>query len=108
MDADGSLITRCVTENVYYEPGEIPLDAAGSQIPKIQYIEETVPGETRKNYGNWTEITSKIQENVWHAESSYTDFYGAVHRDDMAQQYEFKLVLPGAEQVVLTQEDMQG
>lgn len=108
MDADGSLITRCVTENVYYEPGETPLDAAGNRIPKIQYIEETVPGETRKNYGNWTEITSKIQENVWHAESSYTDFYGAVHWDDTAQQYEFKLVLPGAEQVVLTQEDMAG
>ncbi len=109
--SDGSLMTRCIKENVYYEPGETPLDASGNRIPKVNYIEETVPGETQKSYGNWSEITSKIQETVWHVESSYTDHYGAVHSDDTAQQYWFKLVLPGAEQVVLTEEDialMQG
>ena len=39
-------------------------------------------------------------------ESSYTDFYGQTHRDDTMQQYAFKLVLPGAEQTVLTEEDL--
>ena len=43
---------------------------------------------------------------VWHAESSYTDVYGQTHWDDTLQQYTFKLVLPGPEQTVLTEEDM--
>lgn len=105
VDAEGSLITRCVAENVYYGPGEIPLGANGKRIPRILYTEETVTGETQRLYGNWTEITSQLQENVWHVESSYTDFYGMSHRDDVMQQYEFKLILPGGEQVVLTESD---
>ncbi|MEI3169617.1 MAG: hypothetical protein V8S58_18050 [Lachnospiraceae bacterium] len=42
-DSDGSLVTRCISETVYYEPGEIPLDANGKRIPKICYMEETCP-----------------------------------------------------------------
>lgn len=105
-EPDGSLVTRCIAETVYYEPGEIPLDADGNRIPKLLYIEETVLGETQKHYGNWTELASRSGENVWHVESSYTDCYGQPHRDDALQQYSFKLVLPGPEQTVLTEADM--
>ena len=105
-EPDGSLVTRCIAETVYYEPGEIPLDASGKRIPKLSYIEETVIGETQKHYGNWTELSSRTGETVWHVESSYTDFYGQTHRDDTMQQYAFKLVLPGAEQTMLTEEDL--
>ena len=105
-EPDGSLVTRCIAETVYYEPGEIPLDASGNRIPKLLYIEETVMGETQKHYGSWTELDSKTDEMVWHAESSYTDVYGQTHWDDTLQQYTFKLVLPGPEQTVLTEEDM--
>ena len=41
-------MTRCIAETVYYEPGEIPLDASGKRIPKLSYIEETVIGETQE------------------------------------------------------------
>lgn len=105
-EPDGSLVTRCIAETVYYEPGEIPFDASGNRIPKLLYIEETVMGETQKHYGSWTELDSKTDEMVWHAESSYTDVYGQTHWDDTLQQYTFKLVLPGPEQTVLTEEDM--
>ena len=105
-EPDGSLVTRCIAETVYHEPGEIPLDASGKRIPKFSYIEETVIGETQKHYGNWTELPSRTGETVWHVESSYTDFYGQTHRDDAMQQYAFKLVLPGAEQTVLTEADL--
>ena len=104
-DSDGSLVTRCISETVYYEPGEIPLDANGKRIPKICYMEETVPGETQKLYGNWTEIPINGQAGIWHVESSYTDFYGSLHNDEQGQEYRFKLVLPGPEQVVLTAEE---
>lgn len=104
-DPDGSLVTRCVSETVYYEPGEIPLDADGNRIPKIRYIEETVPGETKKLYGNWTEIPANGEPGVWHVESSYTDFYGALHSDEQKKEYQFKLVLPGSEQIVLSGEE---
>ncbi len=104
-DSDGSLVTRCISETVYYEPGEIPLDADGNRIPKICYTEETVPGETQKLYGNWTEIATGDQAGVWHVESNYTDFYGNAHRDEERQEYQFKLVLPGSEQVVLSGEE---
>ena len=104
-DPDGSLVTRCVSETVYYEPGEIPLDADGNRIPKIRYIEETVPGETKKLYGNWTEIPANGEPGVWHVESSYTDFYGALHSDEQKKEYQFKLVLPGSEQIVLSAEE---
>ena len=73
-DSDGSLVTRCISETVYYEPGEIPLDANGKRIPKICYMEETVPGETQKSYGNWTEIPINGQAGIWHVERSYKEF----------------------------------
>ena len=104
-DPDGSLVTRCVSETGYYEPGEIPLEADGNRIPKIRYIEETVPGETKKLYGNWTEILANGEPGVWHVESSYTDFYGALHSDKQKKEYQFKLVLPGSEQIVLSGEE---
>lgn len=106
VDSDGNLVTRCITETVYYEPGEIPLDANGNRIPKIQYVEETVPGETKKLYGSWTEIPVGDRAGIWHVESDYTDAYGAAHSDSTAQTYQFKLVLPGTAQVTLTKADM--
>ncbi len=105
-DADGNLVTRCIPESVYYEPGEIPLDADGNRIPKICYEEEMVPGETQKLYGTWTEILSENGNGVWHAESSYTDAYGVTHEDSTKQKYLFKLVLDGEEQITLTREDI--
>ena len=104
-DVDGNLITRCISETVYYEPGENPLDADGNRIPKLRYEEETVPGETQKLYGSWTEIPSGDLAGIWHVESNYTDVYGVAHSDSTVQTYQFKLVLPGAEQVTLTKED---
>ena len=68
-------------------------------------MEETVPGETQKLYGNWTEIPINGQAGIWHVESSYTDFYGSLHNDEQGQEYRFKLVLPGPKQVVLTAEE---
>lgn len=64
-----------------------------------------MPGETKKLYGNWTEIPANGEPGVWHVESSYTDFYGALHSDEQKKEYQFKLVLPGSEQIVLSGEE---
>lgn len=105
-EPDGTLVTRYVTENMYYQPGEIPLDADGNRIPKVRYEEETVAGETRKQYTHWTEL-AWTQDGVVHVESSYTDFYGNAQDDSNGTVWKWKLVLPGAEQVTLSQEDAE-
>lgn len=104
-EPDGTLVTRYITENMYYQPGEIPLDAEGNRIPKVRYEEETITGETRKQYTHWTEI-AWTQDNAAHVESSYTDFYGSAQNDSNGAVWKWKLVLPGAEQVALSQEDV--
>ncbi len=105
-EPDGTLVTRYITENMYYQPGEIPLDADGNRIPKVRYEEEMVDGETRKQYTHWTEL-AWTQDSAVHVESSYTDFYGNPQDDSNGIVWKWKLVLPGAEQITLSQEDAE-
>ncbi|MFR5731829.1 MAG: hypothetical protein ACLUD2_07660 [Clostridium sp.] len=42
-DSDGSLVTRCISETVYYEPGEIPLDAVESVFRKSAIWKKPYP-----------------------------------------------------------------
>lgn len=37
----GTLITKTITENVYYQTGEIPFDASGNPIQAVEYVEQT-------------------------------------------------------------------
>lgn len=102
---DGTLVTKTVTKNVYYQTGEIPLDENGNKIQAFEYREKVIMGEQETDDDRWAELPVRIEESAAvHIDSNYTDQFGAVHEDSQGQSYDFRIVLPKRE-IVLTEED---
>lgn len=108
---DGTLVSKMVTQNVYYKTGEIPRDETGKQIRAFEYREQTVRTTQETEVYTWTEILSgggrqtNGQAAVVHIDGAYTDSYGKEHNDTSLQTYSLRLVLPRRE-ITLTREDI--
>jgi len=103
----GTLISRTVTENVYYLTGETPYDAYGNPIEAVEYVERNTTTTQEVSIGQWVEIavTDMKGKPVAHVNSSYTDAYGSSHNDTDLQSYMFRIVVLET-QITLTQADI--
>lgn len=116
---DGTLVSKTVTQNVYYKTGETPRDETGERIRAFEYREQTVKTSQEVEVSTWTEIypnrerlTALSKKTAAdgkpvavHIDSSYTDCYGKAHQDEELLTYSFRVVLPQKE-VMLTQADI--
>lgn len=120
---DGTLVSKTVTQNVYYQTGEIPRDETGKQIRAFEYREQTVKTVQEVEVYFWEELFSDGERQpaalavgaekekkgnepiVVHIDSSYTDSYGNRHDDAKLQAYSLRIVLPRRE-ITLTPEDI--
>ncbi|MGL5437497.1 MAG: SpaA isopeptide-forming pilin-related protein [Lachnospiraceae bacterium] len=107
ISADGMITSRTVTQNVYYQTGEIPCDASGNKIRAFEYREQTSTVEVEVENYQWVRVAQVRLDGkcVVHIDSSYRDVYGKDHRDDLPQSYRFRIVVP-EKNIVLTQEDL--
>lgn len=97
VDPDGNLVSKIVTQTVYYQPGEEIRDADGDRVPKMEYVEETATSLETVTEDVWTEVGSGQERDgkqVFHMDSAYTDPYGNAHDDGEGQTYELRLVIP--------------
>lgn len=103
----GGLVSKTITQNVYYQTGETPYDKDGNPIEAFEYVEQTTTVTQDVMVGQWIELPlSTINgATVCQADSSYTDAYGSAHADDDLQFYTFRIVVP-EKQITLTQADI--
>lgn len=103
----GTMKTKTITENVYYQTGETPHDETGNPIEAFEYVERTTTTTQDVSVGTWSEIpVTKVNgKPVAHVTSSYTDVYEKYHNDSALQSYHFRIVVP-EKQKTLKQEDI--
>lgn len=107
VEADGTLASRTIRRNVYYQAGETPCDAGGHPIPAYEYREQTTKVTRQMEESRWTELETVKKDGVLvvPVKSTYTDSYGGNHQDTALQSYQFRVVLPERE-MTLTGQDL--
>lgn len=107
VSGDGTLVSKTVTQNVYYQTGETPLDEAGNPIRAFEYREQTTTTTQEVEINEWVEIPVQEADGVTvaHIDSTYTDKYGKKHDDTSLQAYSLRVLLPEKE-MTLTQNDI--
>lgn len=100
----GGLISKTITQNVYYQTGETPYDKDGNPIEAYEYVEQSKTIMQNVTVGQWTELPLSTVNGatICHTNSNYTDAYGVSHTDDDLQSYTFRIVVP-EKQITLTQ-----
>lgn len=103
----GGLISKTITQNVYYQTGEIPNDKYGNPIEAYEYVEQTTTVMQDVTVGTWSELSPSTINGatILHVDSSYTDAYGNNHTDTNLQSYTFRIVVPETH-ITLTQADI--
>ena len=105
---DGTIRSKTVRQNVYYEKGETICGPDGSPLQAYEWVDVMSVTTQIRDVFTWTEIPVKsIGENlVGHSPGRYADAYGDVKNDKEESLYVwYKLVLPRRE-AVLTQKDI--
>ena len=109
-DEDGNLMSRTVTENVYYKTGELVYDSQGRPIQAYEYREITQTQIQDVEDVKWVKVEAIRQEDgtyVIPVEAAYTDSFGAAQTNDGKEQtIEFKAVLK-EKKVTLSAEDAE-
>lgn len=107
-EGDGTLVSKTISQNVYYVAGEIPLDERGNPIQAFSYEEQTTTMTQEVEVNKWVELP--VQETagtyVGHVDSTYTDDYGSFHEDTEKKTYQLRILLP-VKEITLTQEDVE-
>lgn len=110
VDGTGTVKAKTVKENVYYQPGEQPLDADGNPIWKTEWRQETRKETTTVEQKVWKEIPVREVDGkrYAHVEGTYTDQFGNVVSDEHETlEQELRLVVP-ERMIHLTAEDVAG
>lgn len=104
---DGTIASATVTQNVYYQPGETPLDRDGIPIRAFEIREKTQTKEQTVEDNRWVElmIEQTGQKQTAHVDSTYRDTFGQDHEDSSGAVYDFRLVLP-QKKITLTRDDL--
>ena len=110
VDGIGMVKAKTVKENVYYQPGEQPLDADGNPIWKTEWRQETRKETTTVEQKVWKEIPVREVDGkrYAHVEGTYTDQFGNMISDEHETlEQELRLVVP-ERMIYLTAEDVAG
>ncbi|MCI8517881.1 MAG: hypothetical protein HFG75_13615 [Hungatella sp.] len=108
VEGDGTIRSKTVRQNVYYEKGEILRDAAGNPLQAYEWEEEKIPVTQKREVCTWTEILLKDKggKTVGHVPGDYRDAYGVSISDQKSTvETVYKLVLPQTA-VTLREEDL--
>ena len=98
LDEKGVATSKTVTENVYYQTGETPLDAAGTPIKEVRYEEITEEESRELEEVRWEELPAKKRSDGTYAvtvEGIFTDSFGEFQTNQgCLQTLDFKAVVP--------------
>lgn len=105
---DGSLHSKVIEENVYYQPGELVRDSGGKLIQAFEYREIVTIQMQEREEIRWQKIPASAQEDgTWRlsVDAAYRDSFGVSHTNEGADQtMEFKAVLKETS-IILSGED---
>lgn len=95
-DKDGSLVSKLIEENVYFQTGERVLDKDGNPIQAFKYREIMEKRQQETETSVWTQLpaSSVNGQLVSHVDSTYTDAFGNAFQDDVERTYSFRAVVP--------------
>lgn len=110
VDGTGTIKAKTVKENVYYQPGEQPLDAEGNPIWQTEWRQETRKETITVEEKVWKEIpVREVDGKLYaHVEGTYTDQFGnQVSDEHEVLEQELRLVVP-ERMVTLSAADVEG
>lgn len=107
-DKDGSLISKLIQENIYFQTGERILDKDGNPIQASEYREILEKKQQETETSVWTQLPASVVNGqlVSHVDSTYQDAFGNDFQDDVERTYSFRAVVP-EKSFRLTESDIQ-